>query len=492
MFVSWIHSRHSFLEFKAFSPPLRAAARSTSSTLLHHSQIAGSWRRKPVSCREAEGVVTELWSPRIATTNWLCSSVTTADTAFSLRGLEAGLWAFRLPMFTTCDDMLFLNPFPLFLFWIPSMFQEFIPAIPFCFEASNHSNPYQKLEAPESDSTLHQLCIMVASCPSLCCSYRKKPVSCREAKGLVTELCSPRFVTSNTVIVSKIWITGHWWCSQLWHVTAANQWTVVEIELLATVCWKWGFQPFSCRCSLNVMHCRKEICSTCLSKESIPAIPFRISKHPLPTRSLRLLRAGARSISSALCLHHAHPFVAAEEKKQSQAEKQRFWSPSCCLQDLLRAVQWLIVSKIWIAGYWLCSQSWHVTAANQKTVVEIEFLARVGWKWGRRPFSCPSWQIYLNGEKRYVRHVCLRNPCFLWNHVKSKPPLPTRSLRSLRAAVCSNSFALCLYHAHPFVVAAEKRPVSCREAKGLVTELWSPRIVAIYWLLLYDCCKESF
>ena len=190
-----------FLEFKAFSPPLRAAARSTSSTLLHHSQIRGSWRRKPVSCREAEGVVTELWSPRIVTINSLCSSVTTADTAFSLPGLEAGLWAFRLRMFTTCDDMLFRNPFPLFLFWIPSMFQKFIPAIPF-------------------------------------------------------------------------WTSKH------------------------------------------------------------PIIP-------IPTRSLRLLRATARFISSALWLHHAHPFVAATEKNQSHAEKQRVWSRSCALQDLLRTIQWL-------------------------------------------------------------------------------------------------------------------------------------------------------
>ena len=63
---------------------------------------------------------------------------------------------------------------------------------------------------------------------------------------------------------------------------------------------------------------------------------------------------------------------------------------------------------------------------------------------------------------------------------KSKPPLPTRSLRSLRAAVRSTSSALCLRHAHPFVAAEEKRPVSCREAEGLVTELWSPRIVTIY------------
>ena len=59
--------------------------------------------------------------------------------------------------------------------------------------------------------------------------------------------------------------------------------------------------------------------------------------------------------------------------------------------------------------------------------------------------------------------------------VKSKPPLPTRSLRFLRAAVHSTSPAFWLHHAHPFVAAAERRPVLCREAEGLVTELWYPR-----------------
>ena len=84
------------------------------------------------------------------------------------------------------------------------------------------STPYQKLEVPESGSTLHQFCIMLASCPSLRCSWRKKTVSCRDAEGLVTELWSPRFVTYNTLIVSKILITGYWLCSQLWHVTATK------------------------------------------------------------------------------------------------------------------------------------------------------------------------------------------------------------------------------------------------------------------------------
>ena len=186
---------------------------------------------------------------------------------------------------------------------------------------------------------------MLASFPSLHCSWRTKPVSRREAEGLVTELSSPRFVRYNTVIVSKIWITGYWLRSQLWHVTDANQWTVVEIEFLAKVGWKRGCQPFSCPCSQNVMHCRKRFCSTCLLQESMP---FGKSKPPLPTRSLRSLRAAVRSTSSALCLHHAHPFVAAEEKR----------SVSCREAGGL-------VTELWspriVTIYWLCS---YVTAAN--------------------------------------------------------------------------------------------------------------------------------
>ena len=89
----------------------------------------------------------------------------------------------------------------------------------------------------------------------------------------------------------------------------------------------------------------------------------------------------------------------------------------------------------------------------------------MGWKWGCQP--------------------CLSKESMLF--VKSKPPLPTRSLRSLRAAARSIRSALCLHLAHPFVAAAEKRPVSCREAKGLVTEFWSPRFVTIQYS---DC--EAF
>ena len=41
--------------------------------------------------------------------------------------------------------------------------------------------------------------------------------------------------------------------------------------------WKWGCQPFSCPCSKNVTHCPKEICLTCLSKESMPRVKIQAS-----------------------------------------------------------------------------------------------------------------------------------------------------------------------------------------------------------------------
>ena len=130
---------------------------------------------------------------------------------------------------------------------------------------------------------------------------------------------------------------------ELQYTDCAPIW-LLQTKFLASVSSKRvgrGCQPFSCPCSRNVTHCRKEIYATCLSKESIPAIPFGYSKHPLLTRSLRFLRVAAPSTNSALCLHHSHPFVAAEEKNQSHAEKQKVWSRSCRPQDLLRTIQWL-------------------------------------------------------------------------------------------------------------------------------------------------------
>ena len=241
------------------------------------------------------------------------------------------------------------------------------------------------LEAWGSWERKYQLCVIAASCWSLRCSCRKRLVSGREAEGLVTELWFPRFVTIQ------------WLCSQLCYVTAGNQWTIVEIELLATVGWKCGCQPFSCPYSQNVTHLRKQTCSTCLFKESIPAIPFENSKHRLPTR-FRFLRAAVRSSSFALCLHRARPFVAAAGKR-------------CVLCREAEVLVAELFSPRFVTIQWLRSQSCFVTAANQWTIVEIELLATVGWKRGCRPFSCPCSQNVTHCEKkRFVRHVCLKNP----------------------------------------------------------------------------------
>ena len=77
--------------------------------------------------------------------------------------------------------------------------------------------------------------------------------------------------------VSKIWIAGYWFWSRLSYIaSASNQRRVVQIQLLASVGWKWGCQPFSWRCLQNVTHCRKETCSTCLFKECILAYSRQI------------------------------------------------------------------------------------------------------------------------------------------------------------------------------------------------------------------------
>ena len=116
-------------------------------------------------------------------------------------------------------------------------------------------------------------------------------------------------------------------------------------------------------------------------------MPFVKSKPPLPTRSSRSLRAAASSTSSALCLHHSHPFEG--------------------------------------------------------------LLATVGWKWGCQPFSCCPCTLCVTHCRKEICSTCLFHESMPFG--KSKPPLPTRSLRSLRAAARSTSSALCLHHSHPFV-----------------------------------------
>ena len=113
-------------------------------------------------------------------------------------------------------------------------------------------------------------------------------------------------LAKDRVVLSKLWITGYWLWSRMSYICDCCK--------SMKNCWDWAFSLCglevglpafycSCPCSKNVIHCPKEICSTCLSKESMP---FVKSKPPLPTRSLRSLRAVARSTSSALWLHQLH------------------------------------------------------------------------------------------------------------------------------------------------------------------------------------------
>ena len=82
MFVSGIHSSHSFWDFQASNPYQKLEVAESSSTFHHLSIILwlhyadpflAAAEKRLVSCREAESFLTELWSPRFVTIQWLCS-----------------------------------------------------------------------------------------------------------------------------------------------------------------------------------------------------------------------------------------------------------------------------------------------------------------------------------------------------------------------------------------------------------------------------------
>ena len=67
---------------------------------------------------------------------------------------------------------------------------------------------------------------------------------------------------------------------------------------------------------------------------------------------------------------------------------------------------------------------------------------------------------------------------------KSKPPLPTRSLSFLRAALLNAISALWLHHAHPFVASAEKNLSHAEKRR-----VWS-RGCGMEDLLQYTDCAQ--
>ena len=269
-----------------------------------------------------------------------------------------------------------------------------------------------------------------------------------------------------------------WLCSQLWHVTAANQWTVVEIELLVTAGWKWGCQTFSCSCSQNVMHCRKEICWTCLSKESMPVVK---SKPPLPTRSLRSLKAAVRSTSSAICLHHAHPFVAAKEKS------------TCLMQGSKAFAQAVVVSKICYVRYSDCVEDLEYRRLIVLSIVLCDCCKRMNCfrDWA---FSNSGLEVGLPAFQLLMFTKCDALPkgdlldMFVIPFLNSKHPLSTRSSRFLRAAVRSTSSSLCLHPPHPSVATSEKGTCLIQRSKafgdGVVVSKILYNTVLVLWVVL--------
>ena len=215
------------------------------------------------------------------------------------------------------------------------------------------------------------------------------------------------------------------------------------------------------------MHCRKEICSTCFCKTSLPAVPFWNSKHLIPTRSWRSLRATVRSTTSALWLHHSHPCVASAEKR-----------PVSC-REAKR-----LITELWSPRFvtppWLCSQLCSETAANQRTLVET----------GAASLSAADVRkMWRTAERRFARHVCVRHPPAVpfWN---SKYLLPTRSWRSLRRTVRSTNSALRLHHTHPFVAASEKTSLMQR-SKGFGHGVVVSKICYIQSLCSWLCYETA-
>ena len=126
-----------------------------------------------------------------------------------------------------------------------------------------------------------------------------------------------------------------------------------------------------------------------------------------------------------------------------------------------------LVGQLWsprfVTMQCLCSQLWYETAANQRTLVEIELLATVGWKRGLPAFQLPMFAKCEALPKGDLLDMLVKgNPCLL----KSKHLVPTRS-RFLRATVRSTSSAIMVASCPSLPCSYRKKPVSCREGEGL-------------------------
>ena len=188
---------------------------------------------------------------------------------------------------------------------------------------------YQKLEVPESGSTLHQLCIMVAS-----------------------------------VVVSKLWITGY---------------------------WLWSWLSYICDCCKSMKNCRDSAFSLCGLEVGRPAFQLPMFE---------------KKRFVWLCLRN--PCLLWNLSLHSLPEAWGPWEGST-LHQLCIMVASVVVSKLWITGYWLWSWLSYICdcCKSMKNCRDSAF-SLCGLEVGRPAFQLPMFE-----KKRFV-WLCLRNPCLLW------------------------------------------------------------------------------
>ena len=165
--------------------------------------------------------------------------------------------------------------------------------------------------------------------------------------------------------------------SLFYTATAASQWRIAEIQLVASVGWKRGCQPFGCRCSQHV--------TTCLSKEFIPTIPFGIpSIHSLPEAS------GSRERHAPPAVHYCTmPLPSLQLKKRT-----------CLLQSTDRATMWLRETKLLASFSCRCWQNvmhrWkeiYATCLWQESIPAIAF-------------GSGCWQNVMHCRKEIYAYLC--------------------------------------------------------------------------------------
>ena len=121
------------------------------------------------------------------------------------------------------------------------------------------------------------------------------------------------------------------------HATAESQRRIVEDQLLDAFSRRGleaglpAFQlPMVGKCDILP---KRYVRQTCW-RHLFPPFPLN-SKHPIPKRSLRFLRAAVRSTSSALCLHLSHPFVAATEKRNCLMQRRKAFGHAVAVSKIL-------------------------------------------------------------------------------------------------------------------------------------------------------------